>query len=266
MAAALKTRPFLALRIPGNELTSQGRPLPAWQSYLFVVSTKKPTGLCKDCYFALEQATKEEKRTLVVNPPLPSHGRPLFIHTVPCLCERLPLDNTDASTNTKDVGLHVLEESSFRTFCSLTNDHREEFLKQKKLESRIHASSGGDELVGVDWETWSGGHSAIEYLNKPFQNKYDQLEFKDLPVEEPPSIFQELALYEQSVFSSERNDDHLTIVIGFQQTTRGQVLLKPSHGQNRLARSVILQIDLLAHLIRRHFCRMKRMEYSRGLL
>lgn len=194
-AAALRAQPFLALRVPARDFEPEDTPYPETHAHLFLISTRKPSGISQDCYLALEPAAKEEKQTLVVNPPLPSQGKPLYVHTYPWLLEEPMLE--DEGTCVKP-GPHHLDEPSFRIFCRSVLEDRPRCLKLEKSQAMKLASSGGPEPVEEGWQTFSGG-PANEYLNKPPWNKYDYLEFENLPIEGPPSIYKELESYERLV-------------------------------------------------------------------
>ncbi len=196
-AIALKTRPFLALRVHARDLEPDDYRFHSQHTYLFAVSTHKPTGIRESCYMALGPAAKEEKRVLVVHPPLPSEGRPLYVHTYPWLAEYPVSTEENSSGSPKNAGPHHVEPSSFRAFCrSVLYDDLPTYRELERLQRLERASSGGDEPVEENWESWSG-RSATEGLHKPIWNIYEYLEFKNLSIAEPPSIYQELALYDR---------------------------------------------------------------------
>ncbi|EED78870.1 predicted protein [Postia placenta Mad-698-R] len=94
---------------------------------------------------------------------------------------------------------HKLDESSFERFWSKAWNERLTFRKRgwasKTMKTR---SSGGDEVVQDNWDTFSKDVNDIEYLHNPSGRcMFERLEFQDLPLSEEPSIYRELAIYDQ---------------------------------------------------------------------
>ncbi|THH19818.1 hypothetical protein EW146_g1422 [Bondarzewia mesenterica] len=189
-AADLVTRPFLALRVYATDIGLGDPSQPTRYAVLFVVSSQKPIGVNKDCFFALGSAVDQKYRALTVNPPISLGGRALYVHTFPKLhaCFQGDVDITSSSYSP-----YRLDESNFHTFChSVMEDHH----NRKKL---THCpSSGGDEPVENGWDTWSGSTTTgMEYLRKPVSCVYELLEYEDPSLLDPPAIYEELLMYKQ---------------------------------------------------------------------
>lgn len=59
-------------------------------------------------------------------------------------------------------------------------------------------SSGGEEVVQDNWGAFSKDRNDVEYLHDLVgQCMFERVEFKDLPLSEEPSIYRDLAIYDQ---------------------------------------------------------------------
>ncbi|KAF9806388.1 hypothetical protein IEO21_08681 [Rhodonia placenta] len=92
-----------------------------------------------------------------------------------------------------------LEEPSFQRFWSKAWSEAMRFRKKEwGYETMKPRSSGGDEVVQDNWFTFSKDRNDVEHLRDPFGRcVFERLEFKDLPLSEEPSIYRELAIYDQ---------------------------------------------------------------------
>ena len=191
-AADIDTHPFLALRIYANDMGYSNRPENAHLSMLFIVSSEKPVGASKNCFFTLAPAAENSERVLTVTPPLSSSERPFYLYTFPKLLANYTVSDLDVSGD-RFSGPHQLDEADFKIFCKsiLEDDHRRE------VEPR---SSGGDDPVEDGWQTWSGrSATGTEYLRKPRSRFYELLDWRDPSTLARPSIYNELLLYKQYV-------------------------------------------------------------------
>ncbi|KAG2071491.1 hypothetical protein BDR04DRAFT_506328 [Suillus decipiens] len=186
-ATSLTTRPFLALRISRTDIGCDDQ----WRKgdFLFAISPQKPSGVNEGCYFTLGSSLDERSKTLQVEPPLHPEGATLYVHTFPKLLEHLKFDSPVSVACLP----HQLEESSYFTFCRSLLDDYGRILQDKY--SHDERSSGGSEPVGDTWHLWDasqqteGAVGREGYVFKP-QNF-------DLSAVEPPSIYQEVLLYNQ---------------------------------------------------------------------
>lgn len=91
---------------------------------------------------------------------------------------------------------HQLEESSYLTFCRAVLDDYDRMLQEKYTNEE--RSSGGSEPVGDEWDMWN---TQQQTEGAPQKNGYvfEYLEPQsfDLSAVEPPSIYQDLLLYNQ---------------------------------------------------------------------
>ena len=191
-SADLHTHPFLALRIYAKDMGYSDRPEHAHLSMLFIVSSEKPVGASKNCFFTLAPAAENSERVLTVTPPLSSSERPFYLYTFPKLLANYTVSDLDVSGD-RFSGPHQLDEADFKIFCKsiLEDDHRRE------VEPR---SSGGDDPVEDGWQTWSGrSATGTEYLRKPRSRFYELLDWRDPSTLARPTIYNELLLYKQYV-------------------------------------------------------------------
>ncbi|OSX62264.1 hypothetical protein POSPLADRAFT_1106977, partial [Postia placenta MAD-698-R-SB12] len=87
---------------------------------------------------------------------------------------------------------HRLDESSFERFWSKAWSEALRFRKKEwGFKTMKLRSSGGDEVVQDNWGAFSKDRNDVEYLHDPF---------KDLPLSEEPSIYRDLAIYDQARF------------------------------------------------------------------
>ncbi|KAG2340936.1 hypothetical protein BDR05DRAFT_482627 [Suillus weaverae] len=191
-ATSLATRPFLALRISRTDIGYGDN----WSEgdFLFVISPQKPSGVNEGCYFALGSSLDEGSKTLHVEPPLHPEGGTLYVHTFPRLLEHLGFEPPVSVAHLP----HQLEESSYFTFCRSVLDDYDRMLQKKYTNDVDKRSSGGSEPVEDEWHTWNT-HQQTEGALKPIGYVFEYLEPQsfDLSAVEPPSIYQELLLYNQ---------------------------------------------------------------------
>ena len=194
-SASIDTHPFLALRMYANDTGLSNRPGDAHLSMLFIVSSERPAGASKNCFFTLGPVAKKMDRVLTVTPPLSSSESPLYLYTFPKLLADYTVSDLDVSGD-RFSGPHVLDAEDFRIFCnSILGDGR-----RRTMELR---SSGGDDPVEDGWETWSGKSAAgTEYRQKPRSCVFELLDWRDPSSLAWPSIYNELLLYKQCVASN----------------------------------------------------------------
>ncbi|KAG2041080.1 hypothetical protein BDR03DRAFT_1024239 [Suillus americanus] len=189
-AASLTTCPFLALRISRKDIGYDDH----WRKgvFLFVISPQKPSGVNEGCYFALGSSLDESRKMLHIEPPLHPEGGTLYVHTFPKLLEHIEIELPGSVTHLP----HQLENSSYLTFCRSVLDDYVRILQVKY--SNDEPSSGGNEPVGDEWHTWK---TRKQREGEPEHNDYvfEYLEPHsfDLSTVEPPSIYQDLLLYNQ---------------------------------------------------------------------
>ncbi|KAG0707543.1 hypothetical protein DFH29DRAFT_871545 [Suillus ampliporus] len=118
---------------------------------------------------------------LHVEPPLRPEGGALYVHTFPRLLEDMTFD--------------VLP---LLAFCRSVSDDYEAIVQAKYAKD--DRSPGGSEPVKDKWDSWSG-RSQREHRNKPRGYVLEYLESQsfDPSAVEPPSIDQDLLLYNQLV-------------------------------------------------------------------
>ncbi|KAG1815140.1 uncharacterized protein BJ212DRAFT_258508 [Suillus subaureus] len=165
-AISLATRPFLALRISQTDVglhdyLQEG-------DFLFAISPQKPNGVNEGCYFALGSSLDGNRKMLHIEPPLHPEGGTLYVHTFPRLLEYV--EPVRSQVRTVPRLPYQLEKSSYLTFCHSVLDDHDRILQDKYTNNE--RSSGGSGPVGDDWNF-------------------------DLPSVRPPSIYQELLLYNQ---------------------------------------------------------------------
>jgi hypothetical protein len=195
-ATSLATRPFLALRISRTDIGYDGH----WREgdFLFAISPQKPSGVNEGCYFALGSSLDEGSKMLHVQPPLHPKGGTLYVHTFPKLLEHLELDPPVSVAHLP----HQLEESSYLAFCRSVLDDYDKILQEKYTNGPDERSSGGSEPVGDEWHTWKTyEHTERALKQNGYVFEYLEPWSFDLSVVEPPSIYQDLLLYNQYVAS-----------------------------------------------------------------
>ncbi|KAF9811502.1 hypothetical protein IEO21_06553 [Rhodonia placenta] len=132
-------------------------------------------------------------------PPLPTKATSLYLHTFPGMHARDGFTVGNSVFNNDEGDKHKLDESSFKTFWSKAWTEGLRFRGKgwgsKTMKPR---SSGGEEPVQDNWDTFSKDVNDVEYLHDP-QGRlvFERLEFQDLPLSEEPSIYRELAIYDQ---------------------------------------------------------------------
>ncbi|EED77688.1 predicted protein [Postia placenta Mad-698-R] len=191
-AALLSAQPFVALRVRFTEFGCDN-------VHLFVVSPKKRTsGLYANCDLplVLQPGNARLDDALHAAPPLPTWTRQLYLHTFPALKTQRGIGGM---LQDEESDKFKLEEPSFQRFWSKawseTVRYRE---KEWGFETMKPRSSGGDEAVQDNWDTFSKDVNDVEHLHDPFGRcVFERLEFKDLPLTEEPSIYRELAIYDQ---------------------------------------------------------------------
>lgn len=194
-ATSLATRPFLALRISRTDIGFHNN---SWNDgdFLFVISPQKPSGVNEECYFTLGSSLDEGSKMLHVEPPLHPEGGTLYVHTFPKLLEDIEYERPASVAHLP----HQLEESSYLTFCRAVLDDYDRMLQEKYTNEE--RSSGGSEPVGDEWDMWN---TQQQTEGAPQKNGYvfEYLEPQsfDLSAVEPPSIYQDLLLYNQYVAS-----------------------------------------------------------------
>ncbi|KAG0707893.1 kinase-like domain-containing protein [Suillus ampliporus] len=191
-ATSFKTVPFLALRVSRTDVGLQEL-APHHGRFLFVISTRKPTGVNDGCYFALGSSLDKERKMLRVAPPLRTDFHTLYVHTFPKLLEDTQFD---ISPVTVPHLQQQLDESSYLTFCRSVLEVHEKFVQEKCANDT--RSSGGSNPVEDGWDSWSG-ESRREYLNRRGGYVFEYLdpETFNLSAVEPTSIYQDLLLYNQ---------------------------------------------------------------------
>ncbi|KAG2058191.1 hypothetical protein BDR06DRAFT_950604, partial [Suillus hirtellus] len=133
---------------------------------------------------------------LHVEPPLHPEGGTIYVHTFPKLLEDIEYERPASVAHLP----HQLEESSYFTFCRAVLDDYDRMLQEKYTNEE--RSSGGSEPVGDEWDMWN---TQQQTEGAPQKNGYvfEYLEPQsfDLSAVEPPSIYQDLLLYNQYVAS-----------------------------------------------------------------
>ncbi|EED82542.1 predicted protein [Postia placenta Mad-698-R] len=132
-------------------------------------------------------------------PFLPTSTTSLYLHTFPGMHARDGFTVGNSVFNDDEGDKHKLDESSFERFWSKAWNEGLRFTGRgwdsKTMKPR---SSGGEEPVQDKWDTFSKDVNDIEYLHNPSGRcMFERLEFQDLPLSEEPSIYRELAIYDQ---------------------------------------------------------------------
>ncbi|OSX62266.1 hypothetical protein POSPLADRAFT_1115601, partial [Postia placenta MAD-698-R-SB12] len=191
-AALLPAQPFVALRVRFTEFGCDN-------VHLFIVSpTKRTSGLYADCDLplVLQPGNARLDDALRAVPPLPTSTRQLYLHTFPALKTQRGIGGM---LQDEESDKFKLEEPSFQRFWSKAWSEAMKFRKKEwGYETMKPRSSGGDEAVQDNWDTFSKDVNDVEHLHDPFGRcVFERLEFKDLPLTEEPSIYRELAIYDQ---------------------------------------------------------------------
>lgn len=203
-AARLNTLPFIALRIRESDLTVHQPPDPR-RNLLFVVSPHKPTGTHSTNYLALSPTTQEEARSLSVYPPLHAEGQSLYIHTIPTLLE-LPYGWDTTAAVAEVAGPHQLDDESLHNFRRWFGEDMKKRHQYMLARPRSQCSSGGNDTVEGDWDTWSGDQGT-EGLNDPRGYAFEYLPLQEVAVTSPPHVYQDLTVYKQYVMSNLAEDE-----------------------------------------------------------
>lgn len=196
-AASLNTSPFLALRVPATDLEHGYASDPDRISCLFPISTQKPLAPNEGYYFSLSEQTSvpaDDQRILVVTPSLSQNDLPLYIHTYAMLEER-PMSPVTVRLHTDAGKEYEIGEASYKAFCRAALD---DCKKQIYFERNTNKRTGGDDVAGDDWKTWSR-RPGLEYSNRPSWLVFDHLQFEVFSCSEPLNLYKELLLYEQYV-------------------------------------------------------------------
>lgn len=199
-AARLVTHPFIALRVRESDLREDHFSATS-KNFLFIVSPHKPTGNHSTNYVVVLPTTQKEGRSVSVHPPLHVQGQTLYIHTIPRLLE-LPWEaeeNTNIAT-ARVAGPHQLDDESFRNFRRWYQEDQDKRRERVRRGLGSKRSSGGQEVVEDDWDTWSG-EPGTEGLNDPRAYVFDYLPLKDIAVLCCPAVYQDLTVYKQYVLS-----------------------------------------------------------------
>ncbi|KZT02048.1 uncharacterized protein LAESUDRAFT_815512 [Laetiporus sulphureus 93-53] len=192
------TRPFLFLRVvhsaePTDDFISK-------RVALYLVSPHKPEDSFVDCYFRLSGKVSAEKR-LEVHPSLPSET-PLYIHRFSFLqvggIERIWDDAfvNHVYQDDDDTARHALTPASFDNFRTTSRKVLRSFLDRCWGSPKWAAPSDGKERVQDGWDSFSS-YRPHEYINDPESHLFDWLEFEDLPLDEKPTIYDEVSLFDQ---------------------------------------------------------------------
>lgn len=195
-AAALKTRPFIALNVPASDFPHSGcgKSDTTDERYLFMISPQKPQGLIRDFYVALAPAKSSETRVFVVNPPLHAEGEQLYIYTAPTPNFARVWD----AESLPDVGeKYLFDHENYTRFLQYATEdllffkdvfHRNPTLKPVFTE---------DEHYGAGWSSWNGRRQTDSRQDaSPFLD-FEKLTWDDHDPMLPPKLFKDLALYQQ---------------------------------------------------------------------
>ncbi|KAG2351178.1 hypothetical protein BDR07DRAFT_1502341 [Suillus spraguei] len=189
-ATSLTSRPFLALRISRRDIGCGDQ----WREgdFLFAISPHKPSGVNEGCHLALGSSLDERSKMLHVEPPLHPEGGTLYVHTFPRLLEHLGPKPPISVAHLP----HQLEQSSYLTFCRSVLDDYDRILQDRY--SNDERSSGGSEPVEDEWHVWDNPQQTERALKREgYVFNYLEPQNFDLSAVEPPSIYQELLLYNQ---------------------------------------------------------------------
>ena len=200
VAESMPVRPFLAFKSSLFELRSS----PVEQSHwiLLGVSPRKPTGEHADDYFALNPAESGEERVLVTEPPVSTTQR-LYLHLFPRIVfpnfHGLGVESANPPTSATD-GTYEFERESFDRLCAAFHPPIiETHVTVERAWER--ATSGGDEPVQDDWQTWSGPSEKESgpggLVGRPWTWTYDLVKTDDWTTVPEPTITQELLIMEQ---------------------------------------------------------------------
>jgi hypothetical protein len=190
-AEGLSTHPFAALRLRAKDIWRNSLPAPI----LYLVSANKPAGIGEGCFVTLTEAPSTSPREFQVSPSLNSNSRPLYIHTSHYYVEPLPEDDNSDGWETTFQLASCDQERLFRAI--LEDDRKMEEYHEKRQTIR---TSGGEEPVEFNWETWSA-YSQEELCPRQPDQIYQHQILKYFPwdLDNDTDIIKELAFFKELV-------------------------------------------------------------------
>ncbi|KAG1839141.1 hypothetical protein DFJ58DRAFT_859919 [Suillus subalutaceus] len=195
-AISLATRPFLALRISQTDIGLHGHSQEG--DFLLAISPQKPSGVNEGCYFALGSSLDEGRKMLHVEPPLHPEGGTLYVHTFPRFLEYVESARSRARTVPRLP--HQLGKFSYLTFCHSVLHDYDRILQEKYTNDERSSGGSGPETEGM-LKTYG---YVFEYLEP---------QSFDLSSVQPPSIYQDLLLYNQ--LASDYSWDGVTVAVNW---------------------------------------------------